>query len=223
MKQRRREWSARIANELKWHAALGKRTWFVTLTWRPESRFRVLSEARKEARRRGVDYDALPQPKQFVFLAGACGEAVTKYLKRVRRTTEATTAFRYVAVVEAHKEAEIWPHFHLLMHETAAQFTERKLKGEWKEGFFHARLADEKAAWYVAKYLSKEALCRIRASAKYGKTASAIALVGLAEEHEKPARVSRKSRSEAEQTTPQREKPDFFAAPPSLRARSAAE
>ena len=82
---------------------------------------------------------------------------------------------RYVLVAERHKDG--WPHYHALVHERGPMVTKRELQGQWKLGFTAFKLVDmsDKAVpYYVTKYLSKQALARIRASLKYGSGLNAI-------------------------------------------------
>ena len=71
-------------------------------------------------------------------------------------------------VVEAHKSG--LPHVHLLVHDKG-DTTYRRLTDTWPLGFAHAKLVEGTAASrYVAKYLAKSALARVRASQGYGST-----------------------------------------------------
>lgn len=94
------------------------------------------------------------------------GPELTKSLKRMRKNTK--SRFRYIAVFERHCDG--YPHLHLLLHEQGQPLTKRDIQAEWRLGFSQCKLVDQgpKAAFYVAKYLSKEAAARVRASLRYG-------------------------------------------------------
>jgi hypothetical protein len=78
----------------------------------------------------------------------------------------------YLLVAEAHKSG--LPHYHLLIseHEESRPVRARHLKSQWRLGFSDVKLVaqdDEgRSAAYVAKYLAKSALARVRASVGYG-------------------------------------------------------
>lgn len=98
---------------------------------------------------------------------------LTKYFKRLRKSG---LKFRYVLVTEAHKDG--YPHYHALIHEGFSQIPKSRLQAEWPYGFTQFKLVkDAKAAYYITKYLVKDARTRIRASGKYGQ--SALQLFGL--------------------------------------------
>lgn len=156
------------------------RTWFLTLTLRPEEHFRMATQARHRLAGSGVDFDRLSLDRQFEERHREVNREITLYLKRVRK--ESGRKFRYFLVAERHRSG--LPHYHALVHETALDGPIRAatLKSQWRLGFSQCKLVaetgDGRAASYVAKYLSKDALARVRASAGYGqqhqKTASAI-------------------------------------------------
>lgn len=104
---------------------------------------------------------------QFRYLVGVLGEEVTRFIKRVRK--QSGVPLRYLLVSEKHEDG--FPHFHMLIHEQAAPVTKRLLEENWRYGFSQFRLVNgngAKAAWYVSKYLAKDAQTRIRASSRYG-------------------------------------------------------
>src|SRR5205814_1472707 len=77
--------------------------------------------------------------------------------------------FRYLLIAEAHKSGV--PHFHMLLHEPDVANTVRHatLRDQWRYGFTNFKLvSDPRAAGYIAKYLAKDALARVRASKDYG-------------------------------------------------------
>lgn len=148
--------------------ALAPRTWFGTLTVRPERRvFHQYSAAIRAKRRVAGEWHTLSDAEQFEYLVQSIGPEVTGWLKRVRKNSGAV--LRYLLAVEAHKDG--FPHFHLLVHEAKGKVTKAQLDVAWREGFSQFRLVpdgDTRAAAYVCKYLTKSALTRIRASQRYG-------------------------------------------------------
>lgn len=173
---RRRLWMARARDEL----LAARRTWFGTLTVSPENRFRLRVLAERRRLRAGNEVlSSLTAPEQYHILAREMGIEVTKWLKRVR--AESATSFRYLLVFEAHKDG--FPHIHLLLHECSEPVTKRLLERQWRYGFSHWRLVgdDPRAAWYVCKYLAKDALTRVRASARYGQARLVATLTEVAE------------------------------------------
>jgi len=165
LRVRANRWAARGAAE----AMLSHRTWFGTLTWDPAHREVVKAIARRESRNKGYgDWEAMAESDQFAFLWKASALELTRYLKRVRK--EAGTAFRYCAVVEAHKDG--FPHVHMLFHEQLHEVRKRTLDGQWRVGFSQWRLVphgEVRPVFYVAKYLAKHSFARVRASSSYGQ------------------------------------------------------
>lgn len=145
LRSRQRQWVYRIAREVE---ATPGRTWFVTLTVDPKNRA-LAGSARDPA-------------QAFAHVARWLGTEVQKYLKRLRKSG---AALRYIAVVEPHKDG--YPHMHILVHETGAPIRKKSIQAGWTLGFSSAKLADEGARSYIAKYLTKTA-GRLRASLKYG-------------------------------------------------------
>lgn len=162
---RKNRWGARAAAE----TLSSHRTWFGTLTWRPECRTRISALARRRSLSRGWGvWEGIPSEHQFRFLWEMAGRDVTLWLKRVRKETG--IRFRYCAVVEKHKDG--FPHVHLLLHEQDGEIKKRTLDGHWRVGFSQFRLVpngDVRPAFYVAKYLAKHSEARIRASGSYGR------------------------------------------------------
>lgn len=157
-------WTAKAIAETQAAA----RTWFVTLTFKPEAQVRFMNLARRRLLSQGLDYDALPFGEQFTELVRYAGAEVTMYLKRVRK--EAGTSFRYLCVAEHHKSG--LPHFHLLLHEQLnGDLKHAVLSKQWSRcGFEKTRLASSGAeAAYLCKYLSKTSVARVRASIGYGE------------------------------------------------------
>lgn len=150
MKRRAWEWLQRAKVE---HSK-GTRTWFLTLTVAPEhrTRFKILARQKKG----NEDYPAL---------CTQVGEDLKKMLKRLRKQHN----FKQLFVFEPH--SDMFPHIHGLLHEQGPRIGKREIQNEWKLGFSQVKLVDEKALWYVTKYLTKHAGARVRASRRYGKSA----------------------------------------------------
>ena len=146
------------------------RTWFGTLTLAPQSHFEVVSRIRLRLAKRGEDFDTFPETRQFSERVHEIGKEITLWLKRVRK--ESAAKLRYVLVAERHKSG--LPHFHLLVHEVCEDrpVAERTLRKQWHLGFSQFKLVaqgdETRTAGYVAKYLTKSALARVRSSVGYG-------------------------------------------------------
>lgn len=170
LKARAANWTFRAKYEL--HAAA--RTWFGTLTLGPQEHSLMAMRARSRLSAGGTDFDRLSAEEQFQERHREIGRELTLWLKRIRKESEAP--LRYLLVVEAHKSG--LPHYHVLVHEVdpARPVRERTLRTQWLLGFskFNLVAADQPAAWYVCKYLSKAALARVRASVDYGKPPNGI-------------------------------------------------
>lgn len=145
---RRQLWQKRATLEI----LNANRTWLGTFTINPHHRFIFAMRAKT------FDYHA-----SYPVISAE----ITKYFKRLRK---AGYKFRYLTVCEAHKDGYL--HIHVLIHEGSTPIPKRVLKEHWPYGFTDFRLTDrtKAAARYVAKYLSKDARTRIRASQKYGQT-----------------------------------------------------
>ena len=158
------EWRYRATSEMRESA----RTWFGTLTLRPEEHHKMVSRARQRLWSGGTDFDALSPHEQFMERMTEIGREVTLYLKRVRK--ESGARVRYLLVAEAHKSG--LPHLHILVHEVDVDrpVRHKTLAEQWKLGFTRFKLAlDVKTASYVCKYISKALLARVRASLGYGR------------------------------------------------------
>lgn len=168
-RQRRVMWSERAKREV--HASV--RTWFGTLTLRPDEQFRILTLARHRQNQQGIDYDMLPYGEQFQLRVSAFSPDITDYIKRVRK--ECAAPLRYLWVSEAHKSGS--PHFHALVHEVLPEMpvTYDTLSNQWPHGFTKWKLVKSLSeATYLTKYLSKSTASRVRASVDYGKTTTVI-------------------------------------------------
>lgn len=164
LEHRRRLWTARAVDEVK----ASSRTWFGTLTVRPEDRFRLRMIADVECHtRRQEPLSSQSDAEQFKLSCGPLHAEATKFLKRIR--AESCARLRYLLVTEKHKSGDA--HLHILLHEQDVAIPKALLERQWRLGFSHWRLCDrdEKAAVYACKYLAKEALTRVRASARYGQ------------------------------------------------------
>lgn len=158
-------WRLRARAEI----SAARRTWFGTLTLSPEGHYVMLNRARAREHIGGVDLDTLGQADQFKARTIQAAAEITLWLKRIRKAE--ATRFRYLVVVEAH--ASGLPHFHVLVHEREGfpPIRHATLSSQWRWGFTNFKLVDigdGRPAAYVAKYLSKSALARVRASAGYG-------------------------------------------------------
>lgn len=164
------EWRVRAQAEI----LASHRTWFGTITLRPEEHY--LADLRASARlaSRGVTLSELSASEQFAERHKSIADDLTKYFKRVRK--ESGSKLRYCLVAEAHKSG--LPHYHVLIHEVFEDrpVTKRQLQSNWQQGFTQFKLVDGiVAAAYVTKYLHKSAEARVRASLHYGKNALSIA------------------------------------------------
>ena len=154
-----------------------QRTWFVTLTWRPEDRLRAIYAGDRALQAAGVRE---PSPQDlFRARLKVLGPEVTRWLQRIRKGKRQEgwppAAFRYLLVWEEH--ADGFPHAHLLIHEQQGQtLLKRRIASEWRAGFEKVRLVEQvspeaihRDAAYVCKYISKSMLSRVRSSLHYGR------------------------------------------------------
>lgn len=160
LKVRARQWAARAGHEY----ARSEKTWMVTLEFAPYMRRTLYATIAGETN---------PQ-ERAKRLVRATGVLSSLYLKRLRK---AGATFRYMMVPELHKDGMV--HWHMLYHGAA---TWRSLDTKWDHGFFHAKLIKPeeaaKSIRYVAKYLAKAKLGRVRSSIGYGKPPAGIASEG---------------------------------------------
>lgn len=157
-------WAYRAVEELS-HAP---RTWFATFTFRPSEHFRMRVQTSARLRAGGVEFETLSPLEAQRELSATYGAELTKYFKRVRK--QSGVPLRYVLVQEAHLSG--LPHFHALIHEVNPDEPLRHatLAAKWELGYTQFKLCDGvKSAWYVAKYLAKSVLSRVRASFRYGQ------------------------------------------------------
>jgi hypothetical protein len=156
-------WAARAKAETQ----VALRTWFGTLTLKPEEQVRFLNQARMRLREQGFDFDQLPFGEQFTERHKQISPHITRYLKRVRKESQAK--FRFLCVAEHHKSGD--PHYHLLVHEhSQCGVKHATLASQWLLGFEKWRLVSTVGeATYLTKYLAKATVARVRASGAYGK------------------------------------------------------
>jgi len=189
LKERAYEWRCRMAEEIR----LSSRTWHCTFTLSPHGHEIMANRARVICHhRRREDFEQMSESEQFIARNRMIQAEFTLMLKRMRRGIAGVSGrrnkglvrnrtmhrmkFRYVLVLEKHKSG--LPHYHMLIHEFRDNIRYAQLKGLWCFGFSSFKLVDEgeKAAFYVAKYLGKSNLARVRASIDYGKPPRLIAL-----------------------------------------------
>lgn len=164
LRHRARLWTARAIDETK----VSRRTWFGTLTLAPDRQTWARYSAQTTMERGGWPLEELTEERVFRKSVDLIGQEITRFLKRLRKRTP----FRYLLVTEQHKSG--LPHFHCLVHEYEGALTKRDLEAQWRYGFSHWRLlepGEEGKCGYVAKYLAKSALTRVRASEDYGQGA----------------------------------------------------
>lgn len=162
LKARAHHWRMRALNEI----ANSNRTWFGTLTLRPEEQFRAMAKARQTLKRGGTNWEHLTSAEHFTETCREIVPDLQRYLKRIRKHA---AGVRFLAVFEPHKSGQ--PHIHMLVHETKDSVRHRRLAA-WPLGFTKFNLVaqnDTRAAHYVSKYLVKS-LYRPIASLHYGHT-----------------------------------------------------
>lgn len=136
---RQKQWQARACSEFD----NAKRTWFVTLTLRPEARFYALIDG---------GY------KKFL------DREWTLMLKRLRKNI--ALPFRYLSVLEEHMDGVL--HLHALLHDVEGLIPKAAIRCEWSHGITECKLAGKDKAFYISKYLLKSTRGRVRASLRYG-------------------------------------------------------
>ena len=134
LRKRASLWRRRAMQEI----AESERTWFVTLTLRPEEQYRALAAGLRKA---GFDGEPCDEFRARVVEIGAW---LTLALKRLRKKTGAR--LHYVVVYERHKTG--LPHVHLLIHEQdrgGVKYAD--IQYMWPHGYISAKLvADNKQA-----------------------------------------------------------------------------
>lgn len=145
-----------------------QRTWFVTLTLDPARQFYCVNAARAALAEQGLQWDLLQPDDRF---REQCKPLIREFQLFMKRLRKGCKGLRYFLVVERHKSGD--PHLHLLLHETLQPVRWKAINAAWHWGFHKSNLVDDarSAANYAAKYLTKSAACRIRASVRYGASA----------------------------------------------------
>ena len=166
------------------------RTWFLTLTFRPDELYYIRARISTRLAALGQCADGhvmLPaelsaEDRWREYQAEAYRE-VKGFFKRLRERAP-STPIKYLSVCEKHESGE--PHFHILLHEmdASAPIRHKQIKGSWIAGFSAAKLVvDPRQVSYVAKYLSKSLECRVRHSNDYIRKVLPKARAALAEPH----------------------------------------
>lgn len=172
-KKRKHFWAKRALTELAW----SNRTWFGTLSFYPSVSYKRECEARLRLARSGTDFDRLPAVEKFVERTKEHGKDLTLYLKRLRKRLGPGRPFKYLAVAEPHKSGYL--HFHCLVHERGGNITEKELRDPWKRNgsITEFKLCESPdMVYYVAKYLHKYKVARVRASLLYGLAVPTVEL-----------------------------------------------
>ena len=173
LEYRKRLWIARARAEVK---RTPGRVWFATVTCKPQVREYLGEGARYLALRDGRKPGSLTPEEQARYLAKVMYREIQLFLKRLRKGygKRLPGRFRYICVIEPHKDGH--PHAHFLFHETEPHcLQERAFRHHWsRNGFAQAQLArgDGGVEAYIAKlgdYITKDASMFVRASKYYGK------------------------------------------------------
>jgi hypothetical protein len=159
--------AARWRYRVKHEHSKAVRSWFSTLTLRPDVHEHIANQCRLHFIRNGLDFDMLPEKDQWKELVKAHGRLTTLFYKRVRK---AGARIRYCQVAEKHKSGLL--HWHVIIHEPSPDHPalHAVLKKAWEWGFSDFKLADNShEVTYICKYLTKSVLAKVRASTDYGK------------------------------------------------------
>lgn len=166
---RRRAWLWRERMVAETRAA--SRTWFCTLTLSPEMQMRAHHLAIRYCRQaRCSDFESETPSQQYSLRHRIISKWLTLWLKRVRKNSG--VKLRYIIVAEAHKSG--LPHYHALVHQCHPDgpVKYRHLDSAYDLGFSKFNLVPKddvrKNSAYVAKYLAKSSIARVRASIRYG-------------------------------------------------------
>lgn len=152
------------------------RTWFVTLTCRPEVHFRhtALAELKLvQLRTAGWDNSKKPNyisPRERWRIQ--CEPLLREHQLFMKRLRKSAPGLRYFLVVEEHKSG--LPHLHMLLHESVKPVRWKDIDAAWHLGFHVSKLVGSsgtkwEGANYVTKYLTKSASI-LRSSLRYGKS-----------------------------------------------------
>ena len=181
----RRQRAASWAQRARAAMLSGIRTWWVTLTLNPIEEGRLFAAARRAAVIGGWDFEDERVSRRL--LAAEVSTHATKYLKRLRKENSACPGdFSYMLVVEFTKRGV--PHLHMALTELQAERPYRKamLEDQWPLGYSLIKLLPQtsedlgRVGSYLAKYMTKDAGTRIRASRGYGRAVVREAVIGEA-------------------------------------------
>ena len=176
---RKRMWYWALAGmeETRKATEAGNRSWFGTLTFRPEEHRIMLDDVKAEWMAENGQSTEVPEwlddpmcDERFGLLREKVQHCISLYWARLRKKHK----FRYLVCIERHKSG--LPHVHFLLHEVSGPIRKRELQAQWAHGFSNVSIvggkssraaAPDKAAWYVVKYLSKSVQSRQMASQGY--------------------------------------------------------
>lgn len=143
-----------------------------TFTLDESERTKLVYRTRARLTKAGSDLDRMSANDQYLEKGREILAEGTKYLKRLRiglrKKGDQVLSFRYLLVLEPHEDGR--GHLHALIHELALQpITYDRLKAHWHLGFTKFNLVKtEVRSRYVAKYVGKYEVQRVRASFHYG-------------------------------------------------------
>lgn len=167
LKARAALWRSRMIAEV----SSAQRTWFVTLTVDPARQSYCRNVARAALAEQGFIWDQLEPADRLSTQCKPLIAEFQRFMKRLRK--KSCAGLRYCLVVERHKSGD--PHLHMLLHEVTGKLLWRQIDDCWNWGFHKSNLVQSedasRAANYAAKYLTKSAATKIRASRNYGSTA----------------------------------------------------
>lgn len=171
LKARMKMWTARAMHEVR----NARRTWFATFTLSPQAHYVMQCRAVALAEAKSIPTSELTADEISARQSNECEKELTLFFKRIRKELPQSSV-RYLLVREKHKSG--LPHWHALIHESGdVPIRHSLLSKNWQLG--HAKfklLEDERAAFYVAKYLGKSNEGRVRASLRYGRYSAEYAL-----------------------------------------------
>lgn len=165
LQRKRRHWHLRAMSEAN---AVG-RTWFTTLTLRPEIHWKHAAMARDSLARSGwneVEISTLQGSDPDRWFQELCAPFMREFQLYLKRLRKGGAVIRYMFVFERHKSG--LPHLHALLHEQSDPVRHATLVGQWPHGFSVHKLADRAGLGYVTKYIAKDLVGRPRASRNYG-------------------------------------------------------
>ena len=165
LRRKRRHWHLRALAE----TSAVERTWFTTLTLRPEQHWNHIASARNNLARRGwpeAEISALQAGQTDRWFQELTAPFVTEFQRYLKRLRKGGAQLRVLYVFERHKSG--LPHLHALLHEQGDPVRHKVLTDQWPHGFSVHKLADKAAISYVTKYIAKDLVARPRASRNYG-------------------------------------------------------